>query len=279
MSLKTILVCLTTQQHADTLMKAATGIARRTGAHVIGLHTIEALVVYPGIAMHVPAPFYEQFNESQKEEAAGLKKIFARHVENEDFVSEFRLLQSQSTTVSERIIDSARSADLVIIAQEDKDTDRVDQSHIQDDVIRESGRPVLVIPHEYDGAEIGKSLLLGWSETREATRAAHDLMRLAASDAEVCLLRIGAQGKDELADHGANAMARTYAHYGLKATTIHREKSDKSISKILHHEALEQGADVIVTGAFGHSRSYDFIIGAATRDLLHHATLPVLFSK
>ena len=260
-------------------MQAATGIARRTGAHLIGLHTIEALVVYPGIAMHIPPPVYEQFSDNQKDEAARLKDIFVRHTEHEDFISEFRLLHTRSTTASARMIDSARSADLVIMAQEDKEADRADQLHVQDDVIRNSGRPVLVIPQDYNGAEIGNSLLLGWCETREATRAAHDLMALAAPGAKMCLLSIGAQNKDALADHGANAMARTYAHHGFDATTIHRETSERSICDALHHEALEQGADVIVTGAFGHSRSYDFIIGAATRDLLRHATLPVMFSK
>ena len=45
------------------------------------------------------------------------------------------------------------------------------------------------------------------------------------------------------------------------------------------HEAFESGADMIVTGAFGHSRVYDFVIGAVTRDLLHNAELPVLYSK
>lgn len=279
MSLKTILVCLTTEEHAATLTKAAAGIARRSGAHLIGLHTIEALLVYPGIAMHIPGSVYAQFNTNQKEEAARIKKVFDQYTANEDFVSEFRVLQTQSTTASMRIIDSARAADLVVMSQEDRQAERADHVHVQDNVIRDSGRPVLVIPLDYDGPEIGNSLLLGWSETREATRAAHDLMLLAAPDGNVCLMSIGADNKDELADHGANAMAGTYARNGLHATTVHREKTDQSISDILHHEALEQGADVIVTGAFGHSRSYDFIIGAATRDLLHHAKLPVMFSK
>ena len=51
---KTILVCLTTQEHAATLMKVAVPLARRSGAHLVGLHTLERLEVYPGIAVHVP---------------------------------------------------------------------------------------------------------------------------------------------------------------------------------------------------------------------------------
>lgn len=279
MPLKTILVCLETEDHAATLMKAAIGIARRTGAHLIGLHATEALLVYPGIAMHVPGSVFAEFNASQKEEAARIKAVFEHYALNEDFVSEFRLLQAVSQSGSKSIIESARSADLVIMSQEDQEADRIDELNNQDNVIRDSGRPVLVIPQDYEGPEIGYSLLLGSSETREATRAAHDLLLLAAPDAQVCLLSIGSTNTDELADFGANAMASTYARHGLRATTEHRGTAGKSICETLHDEALEVGADVIVTGAFGHSLSYDFIIGAATRDLLRHATLPVMFSK
>jgi len=279
MSMKTILVCLTAEEHAVTLTKAAAAIARRTGAHLIGLHMVESLLVYPAIAMHVPGVVYEQFNASRRELAERIKAVFNHHTKNEDFVSEFRLLHTKSTTADMRIIDSARAADLVVMSQEDRSADRFDSQHIQDHVIRESGRPVLIIPLDYDGPDIGHSLLLGWSETREATRAAHDLMLLSAPEGKVCLLSIGAENKDELTDHGANAMANTYARHGLHAETVHRDKTGLSICDTLHHEAFEQGSDVIVTGAFGHSRSYDFIIGAATRDLLHHATLPVMFSK
>ena len=64
MGLSTILVCLTTSEHADTLMKFAVPFARKHNAHLVGLHTVEALMVYPGIAMHVPEPAFAEFNKS-----------------------------------------------------------------------------------------------------------------------------------------------------------------------------------------------------------------------
>ena len=84
---KTILVCLTTPEHAETLLKAAVPLARKHGAHLIGLHTVEALLVYPGIAMHIPEPAFADFNISQKKEADAIKAVFTKHTENEDFVS------------------------------------------------------------------------------------------------------------------------------------------------------------------------------------------------
>ena len=93
---KTIQVCLTTPDHAATLMKVAVPLARKHGAHLIGLHTIEALLVYPGIAMHIPEPAFAAFNKSQKEDAKAIRDIFDHHTTNEDFVSEFRLINAEA---------------------------------------------------------------------------------------------------------------------------------------------------------------------------------------
>lgn len=276
---KTILVCLTTPDHAATLLKVAVPLARKHGAHLIGLHTVEALVVYPGIAMHIPEPTFAAFNESQKKEAEAIKEVFIRHTKNEDFVSEFRLIRAEAQSASERMIESARASDLVIMSHEDRNSDRYDQRHAQAQVIKGSGRPVIIVPLEYDGPEIGQNILLGWSDTREAARAAHDLIGLADAGAELTVLRVGGPRKDGLKDSDAIDMAEMFARHGIKTTLEYREPVGDSIAEVLNAVAFEKGADLIVTGAFGHSRAYDFVLGATTYALLEEQKLPVLFSK
>ncbi|MFC6636777.1 universal stress protein [Sulfitobacter sp. JBTF-M27] len=279
MGLKTILVCLTTPDHADTLMNVAVPLARRHNAHLIGLHTVEALVVYPGIAMHIPDPAFAAFNESQKEESAKIKNTFEKNTQNEDFQSEYRLVRAEAVSANERMVESARAADIVIMAHEDKAADRYDQRNAQVQVIRESGRPVIVVPLGYDGPEVGANIVVGWSDTREAARAAHDMLNIARNDAEVTVLRVGEGPKNALKDVDAIDVAETLARHGLKTTLQHREASSKGIADVLNSVAFENGADLIVTGAFGHSKAYDFVIGATTYALLKDAKLPVLFSK
>ncbi len=279
MPLKTILVCLNSESHTANLTKAAAALARKHDAHVIGLHAIEALVVYPGVAMHIPGSVYEHFNDSQRAQSEAIKKIFVQHTENEDFVAEWRLLRSNATSAATRIIESARAADLVIMAREEPDLDDLDQFDVQSEVIRSCGRPVLVVPPDYDGPAVGASALIGWSATREATRAVHDMVEVADKGASATILCVNRPNTDELADHGSNDLAAMLDRHGLKTKIVHRDKGPDGIAEVLMHEAFESGADMIVTGAFGHSRVYDFVIGAVTRDLLHNAELPVLYSK
>lgn len=279
MALKTLLVCLTTPEHADTLMRVAVPLARKHNAHLIGLHTIESLVVYPGIAMHIPEPAFKTFNYSQREQAAAIKQTFVQHTEHEDFQSEYRLLRAESATASERLTESARAADLVIMAQADKETDRFDQRHARADLIRTSGRPVIVVPIDYEGPDIGANVLVGWTDTRESARAAHDVLSIVDAGAEMTILRVGEPPADVLKDSDAIDVADTFARHGLKTTLEHRAKDGNRVADVLENVAFEVGADLIVTGAFGHSRAYDFVIGATTHALLRDARMPVLFSK
>lgn len=279
MAIKTILLCISSPENADKLLRAAAPLARRFGAHLIGLHIHEALVVYPGIAMHIPGEFYTDFNRSQNALSDEIKAVFDKHTRAEDFVSEWRLFKSDSMSAADRLAESARSADLVMIAQDIDDIYRHDQDDVLQKVIRNSGRPVLVVPHDYADQVIGENILLGWSATREATRAAHDLRDIAQKGASIGLLSVGKLGEDTLEDFAINDLAAAYDRHGLKAEVVHRSPQGHKIAEVILHEAFERGADLIVTGAFGHSRSYDLIIGAATRDLLRTATLPILYSK
>ncbi len=279
MGLKTILVCLTTPENTETLLKLAVPLARKHNAHLVGLHTVEALLVYPGIAMHIPEPAFASFNASQKKESEAIKKVFAKYTTPEDFVSEFRLIRAEAVSAADRMVECARAADLVIMAHEDKDNDRYDQRNVQTQVIRQSGRPVIVVPSDYDGPEIGANLLLGWSDTREAARAAHDLLEVANEGANLTVLRVGKPPSNPLKDVDGIDIAEMFARHGLKPTLEHRQQSGDSIAEVLNQAAFEKGADLIVTGAFGHSRTYDFVIGATTHALLREQKLPVLFSK
>ena len=277
MRIKTLLVCLTTHTHADTLMRLAVPLARAHNAHLIGLHTLQSVLIYPGIAMHIPEPAFSAFNESQREEAEQIKAVFTKHTANEDFPSEFRLVRAEDA--SERLVESARAADLVSMAHEDREIDRYDQRDSQARVIRESGRPVIVVPLGYEGDALGQNILLGWSDTREAARAAHDLLSIAAPGAAVTVLRVASPQQDALKDACGIALSEALSRHGMKTTLEQRDAGNKDIAEVLNQVAFEKGADLIVTGAFGHSKVYDFVIGATTYALLRDAQLPVMFSK
>jgi nucleotide-binding universal stress UspA family protein len=279
MTIKTILACITDVQSADSVLNAAALLARRHNAHVTGLHTVESLMVYPGIAMHVPDIVFTEYGKSQIEQSETLKATFERHFHAEEFASEWRLLKSQSETAAERIIESAQSADVVIMAAADPDAETHAHARLVETVIRTAGRPVLVVPRDYDADALGQSVVIGWNATREAVRAAHDTLTLLKDGDTAHILRINDHSKDAGTDATSSDLAAAFARRQIQTTLVERCWERPGVAAALNKEALEKGADMIAVGAFGHSRTYDLVIGAATRELLRQSNFPVLFSR
>lgn len=278
MSIRTILACLLDRESAASVLDFAVPFARQHNAHLIGLHTIEALIVYPGIAMHVPDTAFVRFSESQTEESEAIRGIFEARTRSEDFVSEWRLLKAETSSAADRMIESAHAADLVVMPAQMTSTARSDQANAQARVIQRGGRPVIVVPSEFSGEMSLSRIVLGWSNTREASRAAHDMTRIAAEGARIDIVRVDGGRMDEMSDAVAIELAQALDRHGLLAKVVHRDRAGSSVSEVLQQHALEQGADLICAGAFGHSRAYDFVIGAVTWELLRDAKFPVLFS-
>jgi nucleotide-binding universal stress UspA family protein len=280
MSYKTILVCLTTTTNAKRLMHAACLLARKFDAHLIGLHTLQSIEVYPGIAVDLPRQAVETFDNEQSRQAEAIKAEFDKAVSGEDFTSEWRQVKAQSANAADRMVEHALCSDLIVMGQADPDNDRADQRDAQEQVIRQSGRPVLVIPSVGEFKTIGEHALIGWSATRESSRSLHDAVPLLTGGGKATILWVSHGEKDAAyLESTAHAVAGLLDRQGVEATVAHWQNTKIAIADALLNEAFERGADMIVTGAFGHSRFYDFVIGATTTGLLEHMTVPVLFSN
>ena len=176
----------------------------------------------------------------------------------------------------------ARSADLLVLGQPDPGEEALTRPmNLIEDALMRTGRPLLLVPYagRFDGA--GGNVLVGWNDSREATRAAHDMLPLLAPSARVTVLTIrhGGEAWDGGGPPGAE-MAAHLARHGLQATAT-RTVRDAGVSEadVLLNHASDLGADLLVTGGYGRSRVREILLGGATRSLLRTMTLPVLMSR
>jgi len=148
-----------------------------------------------------------------------------------------------------------------------------------DQVTLASGRPILVVPYAGHFETVGRRVLVGWNATREAARAVNDAMPLLAAAEMVTVLTIdareGPHGHGELP--GAD-ISLHMARHGVKAGIERTVSADLSVGDVLLSRAADLGADLLVMGAYGHSRARELLLGGATRALLRSMTIPVLMS-
>lgn len=174
----------------------------------------------------------------------------------------------------------ARYADLVVVSQADRD-DPATGSLLQDlpeHVVLNCCRPVLTVPCAGHFTSIGARILAAWDGSHSATRAITNALPLLRQASSVTVAVIDATiGADEHGEEPGADMARYLARHGV-AVDVVREASDGDVGEALLAMADRRRADLLVMGAFGHTRFREMLLGGATRTVLGAMTVPVLLS-
>ena len=277
MKLCDILVHIDQSPRALMRLDIAAELARQHGAHLTALQVID--VALPVMAMGdggggaVIAELMEQMRQSALAAGVKLKVAFEAALAREGIMGEWRKVEG---TTQEILALHGRYADLLVLGQDDPESD---SAGLLEAMVFDCGRPVLAIPFAGSFNTIGKRVLVGWNASREASRALHDALPLIAK-AETATVFL-ANPKRGLGGHGEEPgadIARHLARHGMKVEVAMAIADDVPDSALLLNHASDMGADLLVMGAYGHSRLREFILGGMTRSLLREMTVPVLLS-
>lgn len=277
MDYKTI-VLLIERDWRPELLEIAFTLARDMQAHLVGLHTMRPVYLPPHVLAEA-GPSAETMLASQREAVANLEKKARDAFESASARFGHRTIEWRVAKQDplDAMVLSARYADLVIAAQPVPGEDWNGEAHrMRDSLTLLTGRPVLFVPYAGTFPTIGKKVLVAWDAGRESARAVADshpfLSR--AQWVRVAVFNAGHQHGDEPgADIGLHL-----ARHGIKVATVARVNKDVGVGELILSEAADCGADLLVMGAYGHSRIRELALGGATRTLLESMTLPVLMS-
>lgn len=282
MTIGTIVTLLLSAQEAEWLAPQARELAGGLDAHLTAVHPRDTQIPYAGVgAAYGVMPLIEpELLDWQTAEAEAIERVFDAGAWASQERTEFRAQAPGPADARSWLLENIHAADLVILGRNDPRVIRQNGRRLQEAAIRDGGRPVLLLPEGAGFAAPARRVLIGWSATREAARAAHDVLSLAAPDAGIVILHVhdrvdtASQGPD-----GRHDLAAALNRLGHDVELLDRDAPAGETGEMLLRAAQETGAELVATGAFGHSRAYDFVIGAVTRHLLDHAEMPVLLSK
>jgi nucleotide-binding universal stress UspA family protein len=277
MKLCDILVHIDQSPRAQMRLDIAADLARQHGAHLTALQVID--VAMPVMALGdggggaVIAELMEQMRQSALVAGVKLKAAFEAALARDGIMGEWRQVEG---TTREILALHGRYADLLVLGQDDPESD---SAGLLEAVVFDSGRPVLAIPFAGSFKTIGKRVLVGWNASREASRALHDALPLIAkAETATVFLANPTRGLDGHGEEPGADIARHMVRHGLKVEVAKVIADDVPDSALLLNHASDMGADLLVMGAYGHSRLREFILGGMTRSLLREMTVPVLLS-
>lgn len=174
----------------------------------------------------------------------------------------------------------ARYADLAIVGQIDPDELLPRPEYdIPEGVALDSGRPVLVVPYAGRFTTVGQRILVAWNGSAQSARAVNDASPFLRRAEKVTILTLNPQsvrqGKND--QPGARIVAHLLRH-GIAAQSRELAVDNVHVDDMILSQASDLGADLIVMGAYGHSRAHEIVLGGATRGLFKHMTVPILMS-
>jgi nucleotide-binding universal stress UspA family protein len=281
MSYKDLMLPLVTYPEApqDAAIETATAFAAAIAAKVTAV-SFSVDIVAPGnlltdIFLNLPAMVAAE----EKKSADLTVQLLARFRESAEPRAVFEACKKERCLVPELrevIVAHARLHDLTMLPV--GKVDLTDQ-WCAEAVIFESGRPVLVIPNQ--PVRPGKfqlgSVVVAFDFSRAASRALADALPVLKHAKQVTLLTV----ENEKAigrRHGPAELKAHLTRHDIDAEIASVDAGGKRIGEVLTSYAATRQADLLVMGAYGHSRMREFVLGGATKSLLSQPPLPILLS-
>jgi nucleotide-binding universal stress UspA family protein len=268
MSYATIMVHVDAEGELDGRVGVAASLADRFSAHLIGIAgwAPKPLFVAEGVVID-PAPTEAQL-QNMRASLERTGEMFRAAAATGGRRPEWRCSLDFPTDYVAR---EARAADLIVIGREWRPMDPY-RSLDAGGLILKAGRPVLVAPKGITSLS-ARRILIAWKDVREARRAVQDALPFLQRADSILIVEIPEAGEEEQALRRVKDVSRFLANHRI--TTIGERVRAPEVRAIdtLLHVVQDERIDLIVAGAYGHSRLGEWIFGGVTRDLL--TTSPV----
>jgi nucleotide-binding universal stress UspA family protein len=261
-------------------VEQAVAIAQAAGAARIAALTCEIVVHVPGSVLAPALLDVKKIIAAEHQKSAAncavLAEAFSRAASAHGVGHEHLREACENAQVPDIVTEYARLSDLTMIPLGDEESY---QQYIAQHVIFGSGRPTIVFPATPKKAVSGTFDVVGvaWDFSRTAARAVADALPLLERAKTVRVVTITDE-KTIKTRRSAAELAKHLSLHGIEVVAETEHAAGRHVGQVLHDYADARGLDLLVMGAYGHSRMREFILGGATQSILDNPPVPVLLS-
>lgn len=278
MTYKTVSTIVTSSEDLVPVLQGALAVARMSEAHLD--------VICLGIDRTQPGYYYAganamvfQDNLAQARETAQKLEAEARaHLKAEDVPWSAEGLSAQLVALNGLVAHRTRFSDIVVLPRPYGEGRGHECEAIVEAALFDGQVPVLILPDGKDFPTEISRVIVAWNESSEALRATRAAMPFLKAAEQVTITIIDPpQHGPERSDPGG-ALSQMLSRHGVRADVSVLAKTMPRVSDILQRQVTDRDAQMIVMGAYGHSRFRESIMGGATRHMLEVAEVPVLMA-
>lgn len=290
MALKNILVPLTGLKSDQVALEAALDLAKQHASHVTGLYVRIPMsdavpIVGDGATAVMYGDLVTAFEQQAKQLEAASRTMFETAVKahgvaavakpaEADLSRASAALSIESGHELPTLVRACALADLVVVAAHtDPNEQPMELTENLESALLEGGRPVLVVP-KIPAGPLGRKVCIAWNRSTEGARAVSGALPILAK-ADVTVLTAATAKTDPKLGEG---LVGFLGWHGITAVRRRVDVTDKEVGRALLEEAASLGADILVMGAYTHSRLRQLFLGGVTKTVLTEAKIPVLMA-
>ena len=275
---KSILTVLTDPKDVAAVLDAAVPFAAACGGHLdvlcLGIDRTQTGYYFAGAT----ALMHDETIAQAQAEVTEIESAARAELERSGISWGLDALVAQSASVGGLVARRARFADLVILPKPYGEGQYSDAPVVVEAAMFQGNAPVIVLADGKPVTPTPARVVVAWNESAEAMASIRRALPLlqAADEVNICIIAPERHSADS-SDPGAE-LSRMLSRHGVSVEVTILAQTLPRVSEVIARHVADRNADMLVMGAYGHSRFREAILGGATRNMLEHATLPVFMA-
>ncbi|MDG4647124.1 universal stress protein [Roseibacterium sp. SDUM158017] len=278
MAYKSILTILTETDEVAPVLDAAVSVAEAAEAHLdvlcIGIDRTQTGYYFAGAT----ALMHEETLAQAQSEATRIEKAARERLARTGLSWGVEALVAQSASVTTIVARRARYADLVVLPKPYGENLPADAPVVVEAAMFQGHAPVIVLADGAPPVLTPEKVVIAWNDSPEAMEAVRRAMPLLVSAKLVSICTVAPERHaSETSDPGAE-LSQMLSRHGIHVEVNLQPQTLPRVSEVIARHVEDIDADLLVMGAYGHSRFREAILGGATRNMLEHAKIPVFMA-
>lgn len=278
MSFKTLLTVVTDKNHLQDTVAQAISLAECLDAHLdvvcMGVDRTQTGYYYAGMN----AAVLQETLHQARTDATDMAEAARGQLTATNLRWGVSDLVCQLADVARVAASYARFADLAILPRPYGDNRGIELEPVVEGALFEGQAPVIVLPAHAKDLKLPDRIAIGWNESAEALRAVRSALPLltAAKRSHIVVIDPPKHGPNR-SDPGG-LLSQFLARHGVTVEIDVLSKTMPRVSDVMQRHVTDINADMVIMGAYGHSRFREAILGGATRNMLESAEVPVFMT-
>lgn len=274
MAIKDLAVAYNASANADAAVQLAVQMCRKYDAALTAIYAFNPVRFEGNVERWAGAEVLNMLRSAETEATKSIEESFRHGIAGANLREvEFLAEEGPANVVLAR---QARYHDILLMGQYSAPGETA--RHIRaEDLVLQTGRPLVIVPHGYRVRPFQEYAVIGWDGSRPAARALSDAMQILETKKRLDVVLVGASGEGRRPARATEVVEHLKRH-DIDARLVTLSAAREGVGRTLINYCRENGPDLLVMGAYGHTKLREDLFGGVTRHVLENMTVPVMMS-